>query len=48
MEYVQIESHEYSLYEQITLSRLIWFHFVILVQKFGFLSENDGCSNGSK
>ena len=41
MEYLQSESHEYSLYEQITLSCLICFHFVILVRKMWVLREND-------
>ena len=41
MEYLQSESDEYSLHEQITVSCLTCFHFVILVRKMRVLGEND-------
>ena len=41
MEYLQSESHEYSLFEQITLSCFTCFHFAIFVLKMWVLSEND-------
>ena len=53
IEYLQSESHEYSLYKQITFSCLTCFHFVKLVRKMLVLSKRlsitnqNGC-NGSK
>ena len=40
MEYLQNESHEYTLYEQITLCCLTCLYFVILVQKMWVSGES--------